>query len=315
MQQADLAICRSSWSRIASSRQRAPTLAPWHPMCSRSGITSATPISAPSRSGLAATEWSGGHRDSVSLASRTGGHQESLTARRAASVLTEREAMRLARAMIWPTTIQQLLPSLTWTQETCGQQSLSERRAIKDCLGGVEVCQHRWHTQIINRTRLKQPSGCPECAQTARRKPHTRHPSIAEGRPDLLADWDHPLNSKKGWHPDTVTLMSRLPIHWIRTDECRLALPHRWQAPPQSRVDKMAGSPYPSGKSVCDCNSLAVNCKDAAALWDPVLNPDTPDQIAVQSNKVRHWLTPDGRQWQQVVLEVVNTCRRRKRPF
>ena len=33
--------------------------------------------------------------------------------------------------------IRQLLPSLTWTQETCGQQSLSEQAARARCLGGV----------------------------------------------------------------------------------------------------------------------------------------------------------------------------------
>ena len=175
------------------------------------------------------------------------------------------------------------------------------------------VCSHRWHTTVNHRTRLKQPSGCPECWERARCKPHLMHPSIAEGSPDLLADWDYPLNSQEGWHPDTVTLMSRKPIHWVRTDECRLGLPHRWQAPPYSRIYAMRGSPYPSGLAVCDCNSLALNCQDAAAFWNPVLNPDTPHQVAVQSNKVMHWMTPDGRQWQQKVSEVVATCRRHKR--
>ena len=171
------------------------------------------------------------------------------------------------------------------------------------------MCEHRWHATVITRTFVISPSGCPECAsRRVRGRPQKKHPSIAVGRPDLLAEWDHPPNSQQGWHPDKVTLMSSLPIHWIKTDECRLGLPHRWQAAPVRRVHKKNGSPFPSGKAVCDCNSLGVNCQVAAAFWDPVLNPDTPYQVAVQSSKVRHWKTPDGRQWQQMIFSVVDRC-------
>ena len=132
---------------------------------------------------------------------------------------------------------------------------------------------------------------------------------MAEARPDLLAEWDHPLNSQEGWHPDKVSLMSGKPIHWIRTDECHLGLLHRWQTQPRDRVASMTSSPYLSGQAVCVCNSLALNCKAAAAFWDPVLNPDTPNQVTVQSTRVRHWKPPDGGQWQQSVVEHVRTCR------
>ena len=87
----------------------------WPPTCSRSGITSATPTSALARSRLAATGRSGGHRDSASLASRTDGQQWSTIAQVAVAALMAREADQYARAMTWPTSIQQLLPSLTWT--------------------------------------------------------------------------------------------------------------------------------------------------------------------------------------------------------
>ena len=155
-----------------------------------------------------------------------------------------------------------------------------------------------------------KPSGCPECWERARFASQTLHPSIAEGRPDLLAEWDYPLNTREGWHPDIVTLMSALPIHWIRTDECRLGLPYRWQTRPLGRVCYNHASPFSPGQAVCDCNSLALDCKDASALWDPVLNRDTLDQVAVGSSKVRHWRTPGGQQWQQKICEVVRTCRR-----
>ena len=167
------------------------------------------------------------------------------------------------------------------------------------------VCNHRWCATIQDRTRR---SGCPECFQRARSGPRTKHPSIAKGRPGLLVDWDYALNSQAGWHPDKVTLMSSLRIHWIRTNECRLGKPHRWQATPGRRIVFGQGSPFPSGNAVCECNSLARNCKDAAAFWDPLLNSDTPEEVTIQSSKLRHWITPEGERWQQRICEVVRNC-------
>ena len=172
------------------------------------------------------------------------------------------------------------------------------------------VCSHRWQAAISNRT--TKHTGCPECGNTARRKPRNTYPTIADGRPDLLAEWDHRRNSQEGWHPDKVTLKSGRPIHWIRTDECRLGLPHQWRASPCNRVQKSTGSPFLSGKAVCVCNSLALNCKDAAALWDSELNDVSSDQVAAQSSRLACWRTPDGRQWQQRIKEVVKLCRRRE---
>ena len=94
-------------------------------------------------------------------------------------------------------------------------------------------------------------------------------------------------------------------------DECKLGLVHRWQASPQQRVGLKSGSPFPSGKAVCACNSLAVQCPEAADLWDPQANGAmTPDGITVQSCQVVCWRAPDGNQWQQGVQQVVLTVRR-----
>ena len=170
------------------------------------------------------------------------------------------------------------------------------------------LCGHRWSATISHRTSLGR--GCPQCGHEARCI-KTRQPSISSGAPHLLAEWDWEANEKHGWHPDHITLGSNKEVHWVQRDECKLGLVHKWQAPPHSRVGTKSGSPFPSGKAVCACNSLAVQCPEAADLWDSQSNEDlTSGDVAVQSNKVVAWKNPDGTQWHQGVSEVVNNVRR-----
>ena len=170
------------------------------------------------------------------------------------------------------------------------------------------LCRHSWTAVVKSRTLWG--AGCPQCAREARRM-KTRQPSISSGAPDLLAEWDWETNETCGWHPDKVTLGSHKKVHWIMQDECKLALVHRWQATPAVRVYRGAGSPFPSGNAVCACNSLAVQCPEAAHLWDSHLNGNlTPGDVGVQSNKAVAWKGPNGSQWHQRVLEVVNNIRR-----
>ena len=169
------------------------------------------------------------------------------------------------------------------------------------------LCGHEWSTSVKTRTR---GNGCPECAQEARRV-QTRQPSISSGAPDLLAQWDWEINESRGWHPDKVTLGSQKQVHWMAQDECKLGLVHRWQASPNDRIGNNAGSPFPSGKAVCACNSLAVQCPEASDLWDSVSNGElTPGDIAVQSHKVVAWKGLNGSQWHHIVQDVVNIVRR-----
>ena len=170
------------------------------------------------------------------------------------------------------------------------------------------LCGHSWTTLVYRRTKLG--AGCPQCAREARRH-RTRQPSISDGAPHLLAEWDWEANETRGWRPEKVTLGSHKKVHWVVQDECKLGLVHRWQAPLHSRTMRNAGSPFPSGKGVCACNSLAVQCPEAAALWDCLSNGDvTLGDVTVKSNKVFAWKGPDGRQWQQTVFEVVKVVRR-----
>ena len=168
------------------------------------------------------------------------------------------------------------------------------------------VCGHSWSATVHGRT--VSGSGCPRCGREASRN-KTPQPSISSGAPHLLTDWDWEANATHGWHPHQVTLGSSQQVHWVRQDKCKLGLVHRWQAKPAHR--KKTGSPFSSGKAVCACNSLAVQCPEAADLWDHQANGAmTPDGITVRSAQAMFWRAPDGNQWQQRVHEVVLTLRR-----
>ena len=48
-----------------------------------------------------------------------------------------------------------------------------------------------------------------------------------------------------------------------------------------------SGSPFTVGKAVCACNDLAVQCPEAADLWDhQASGVITPDKLTVQSHQV-----------------------------
>ena len=109
-------------------------------------------------------------------------------------------------------------------------------------------------------------TGCLQCGREASRT-KTRQPSVCARAPHLLAEREWDANGRHGWHLDQVTLGSGQKVHWVIGVECRLGLVHRWQASPDKRIRLKSGSPFPSGKAVCACNSLAVQCLEASDLW------------------------------------------------
>ena len=102
------------------------------------------------------------------------------------------------------------------------------------------LCGHRWSATVLNKT---HGSGCPQCGREAGRN-KTRQPSVRVGAPLLLAEWDWEANGRCGWHPDRITLGSTRQVHWVRQDECKLGLVHRWQASPNNRIGLIRGSPF-----------------------------------------------------------------------
>ena len=160
-------------------------------------------------------------------------------------------------------------------------------------------------------SRTSKGRGCPQCGREASHI-QTRQPSISVGAQHLLAEWDWEANGTHGLHPDQVTLGSKKKVHWVVQDECKLGLVHRWQATPNDRIAKiMTCSLFPSGKSVCACNSLAVQCPEAANFWDlPSSGGLTPSDVAVLPHKVVTWKGPDLRLWEQSAQDLVNIFRR-----
>ena len=191
-----------------------------------------------------------------------------------------------------------------WDWNTNGERTPETVMASSNIKAAWEcgICRHSWTAAVAKRTKV-HGTGCPECAHEARRH-GTRQPSISEGAPRLLAEWDWEANERRGWHPDQVTLGSHLKVHWVVQDECKLGLVHRWQATPNTRTQKHSGSPFPSGMAVCACNSLAVQCPEAAELWDPVSNRElTPGDVAMKSNKV-----VEGSRWFAVAAASKASC-------
>ena len=134
----------------------------------------------------------------------------------------------------------------------------------------------------VQNTRQRMP---PVWREAARHK--TRQSSISSEALHLLSEWDSQTNERHGWHPDQITLGSGKKVHWVVHDECKLGLVHRWQAPPYSSCVSGHDSPFPLGRAVCACNSLAVQCPEAADLWDHQVNGGmTPGNITVQSAHV-----------------------------
>ena len=199
-----------------------------------------------------------------------------------------------------------------WDREANGKRTPETVRAGSTIKAAWRygLCGYSWTATVVRRTR--QGTGCPQCAHEARRL-KTRQPSISDGAAHLLAEWDWEANMWLGWRPDRVTLASNKKVHWIVQDECKLGLVHRWQAAPFQRIQLKQNFPFPSGMAVCACNSLAVQCPEAAGLWDPVSNGDlTPGDVAMGSKKPVAWKGSDGMQWKQAVGDVVAIVRRRQ---
>ena len=197
-----------------------------------------------------------------------------------------------------------------WDREANGERTPKTVAASSNSKAAWRcgLCGHRWSARVMNRTLLG--TGCPQCSREAGRS-KIRQPSISSGAPHLLAEWDWEANATHGWHPDRITLRSGQKVHWVMRHECKLGLVHRWQASPDARIGMKSGSPFPSGHAVCACNSLAVQCPEAADLWDHHANETvTPDGVTAHSNQVVCWTAPDGNQWKQMVQKVVLAVRR-----
>jgi hypothetical protein len=122
-------------------------------------------------------------------------------------------------------------------------------------------------------------TGCPICAKGRSR----RHPTIAEGRPDLLDEW----GNNPGLDPTTLTLGSNRRVQW----RCRIDPRHKWTTAVQNRaLHRRTGCPYCAGQRVLPDRSLQALNPELAAELHPDKNGDlTADMLAPRSHQRVWW--------------------------
>ena len=164
------------------------------------------------------------------------------------------------------------------------------------------ACGHRWRATVLNR--VSKNTGCPQCAEYARRK-KTKHPTFAECRdPEvtaLLSEWDQRRNTAENNFPDNTTLRSHKQIWWLCT-KCPAGQEHSWSAPPYSRTGSIkSGCAVCAGHVACRCNSLQALYPDIAAEWDHSKNEGQPSDYVANSHHLAWWSSPQRGSWQQVI--------------
>ena len=158
-------------------------------------------------------------------------------------------------------------------------------------------CRHRWTTTPNARTSYK--SGCPQCANQAR-KVQKQHPTFSECQHRLLAEWDHERNAAEGNYPEGTKLMSDKKIWWL-CSRCNAGQAHSWSAMPSHRNALYRGCPFCAGKAACKCNSLQTVYPSIAAEWDHDRNTRQPSDYTASSHALVWWSTPRGESWQQKI--------------
>ena len=111
-------------------------------------------------------------------------------------------------------------------------------------------------------------------------------PSLAEGSPQVAAQWHPSLNDKT---PAEVTCASRLRAWWL-CKEGQCGHHHVWDTQVQNRVKQGNGCPICAGKKPCQCNSLAVTHPDIIQQqWDFERNTVRPEDLLPRSSAKVHW--------------------------
>jgi hypothetical protein len=96
------------------------------------------------------------------------------------------------------------------------------------------VCEKNHHWQATVSNRVYRGSGCPVCAQNARRAPAPGR-SVAEAAPELAAQW-HPWRNSD-LRPEQVSINSRLVVWW-RCEEG-----HEWRSRVSGRARRRGRCP------------------------------------------------------------------------
>ena len=120
-----------------------------------------------------------------------------------------------------------------------------------------------------------------------RRSSPIKRKSLAEERPDLLAQW----SKTNLLSPSDVSCGSHIKVRWV----CEKG--HEWDAIVKNRVLLGSGCPYCNHRAVLKgYNDLQTEYPDVASSWSDK-NPDTPYDYSPSSNKVVVWQCKKGHEW------------------
>ncbi|KAL3143855.1 hypothetical protein ABBQ32_003677 [Trebouxia sp. C0010 RCD-2024] len=158
------------------------------------------------------------------------------------------------------------------------------------------ACKYEWLAPVFQRVRTS--AGCPKCSLASKGK-HFQ-PTFAEAQPAELAEWDHAHNEAEGFCPHLVTLGSGKLVHWICSC-CPRGQPHRWRAPPYSRVRCGVGCAVCGGKQACVCNSLESLFPSLAAEFDVEKTGFAPSEVTAGSGTEVWWRNAKCGSWRQSV--------------
>ena len=117
-----------------------------------------------------------------------------------------------------------------------------------------------------------------------RRSSPIKRKSLAEERPDLLAQW----SKTNLLSPSDVSCGSHIKVRWV----CEKG--HEWDAIVKNRVLLGSGCPYCSHRAVLKgYNDLQTEYPEIARSWSDK-NPDNPYDYSPSSNKVVIWNCKNG---------------------
>lgn len=184
-------------------------------------------------------------------------------------------------------------------EELVAAQSAAQMLELSEVTGGsarqvlwaCRSCSHCWPARVSART---AGSGCPKCAERARRRP--RRKSLAQVRPDLVPEWDQEANGELT--PEAVGSGSARKVGWI----CARA-GHRWSAVVSNRA-KGAGCPDCRRERTLATSSLQSTRPDLVSEWDHDRNGALePRDVMASSTTTVWWVCPECHQpWQVSVL-------------
>ena len=158
------------------------------------------------------------------------------------------------------------------------------------------TCQWEWQAPVA--LRVLRKAGCPKCSQALVVK--QRHPTFAVAQPPELDEWDYERNNTEGFYLNDTTLGSHRLVHWI-CSQCPRGQPHRWRAPPYSRVGHGTGCAVCVGMQSCVCNSLESLFPSVAAELDVDRNGFAASEVTAQTHQKVWWRNTQRGSWRQAV--------------